>query len=186
VPAERNSVIPATLTIDDRRSGSSTNVANAVFYHLVRNGQELESPPLEIGRRSVRRWIARVDPESGAIGQALPELEVQWRPAQLIFVARGDGPFTLAFGDPQAKSAYSSPATLIPGYEAHAEDALPLAHLGSIERNPVASDRLPEWLAGVPPKRFALWTILVVAVAALGFMAWRLGKTMKHEEDPGE
>ena len=137
---------------------------------------DVESPPLEIGRRAARRWVARVDPDSGAVGQALPDLEVQWRPAQVVFVARGDGPFTLAFGDPQAKSAYQSPRTLIPGYESHAEDALPLAKAGDVERNLTAESRLPEWMAGVPPRRIALWTILVAAVAVLGVMAWRLKK----------
>ena len=179
LPAERNSVIPVTLEVEQgggrsSSSGSTAAVTRAVFYHLVRSGTEIELPPMEIGRRSARKWIARIDPDSGAVGQALPDLEVQWRPAQLIFVARGDGPFDLAFGSSQAGPAYSSPATLIPGYEAHAEDALPLAHLGAIERNPLASSRMPEWMAGVPPRRFALWTILVVAVAALGYMAWRL------------
>jgi len=91
-------------------------------------------------------------------------------------VALGDVPFTLAFGDPQAKSAYQSPRTLIPGYENHAEDALPLARAGDVERNLTAESRLPEWMAGVQPRRIALWTILVAAVAVLGVMAWRLKK----------
>ena len=174
LPAERNSVIPVTFMIGDRDAGTQRTVAHGVFYQLTRKGVEVESPPLEIGRHAARRWVARIDPESGAVGQALPDLEVQWRPAQIVFVARGDGPFTLAFGDPQAKSAYQAPKTLIPGYEDHAEDALPLAKLGGIERNITAESRLPEWMAGVPPRRIALWTILVVAVAGLGVMAWRL------------
>ena len=176
LPVERNSVIPATFTIGDRAAGTHREVASGVFYRLARNGADVESPPLEIGRRAARRWVARVDPDSGAVGQALPDLEVQWRPAQVVFVARGDGPFTLAFGDPQAKSAYQSPRTLIPGYESHAEDALPLAKAGDVERNLTAESRLPEWMAGVPPRRIALWTILVAAVAVLGVMAWRLKK----------
>jgi hypothetical protein len=179
IPAERNSVIPATFVIDEGRSGTAPVVASGVFYDLRRNGQEVESQPLEIGHRAARHWIARIDPNSGAVGEALPDLEVQWRPATLVFVARGAGPFTLAFGDSFAKPTYSSPATLIPSYESHSEDTLPLAKLGAIERNPLKSKRYPEWMAGVPPRRFALWTILVVAVAGLGFMAWRLGKQVK-------
>ena len=59
------------------------------------------------------------------------------------------------------------------------EDALPLAKLGGVEKTPGANRHYPEWMAGVPPRRFALWTILVAAVAALGFMAWRLSTQMK-------
>ena len=186
LPADRNAVIPVRFEAEQSRDGKRLQVASGVFYTLQRGGSVLESPPLEIGRHSARRWIARIDPESGAVGQALPDLEAQWRPAQLIFVARGDGPFMLAFGDTQAKAAYASPATLIPGYEAHMEDALPLAKLGVVEKTPAANRHYPEWMAGVPPRRFALWTILIAAVAALGFMAWRLSTQIKRTQETEE
>jgi hypothetical protein len=145
---------------------------------------EIESQPLDVGRRSGRRWIVSVDPQGGAVGGVLPDLEVQWRPAQLIFVARGDGPFKLAFGSSQAKPGFSQASTLIPGYKAHAEDALPQAKVRGIEYSKPSA--MPEWAQGVSTRKVVLWGILVIAVALLGFMAWRMRAQLRPEENPDE
>ena len=176
IPADANSVIAAALFVRDAAEGNPSWVAEATFYRLKRDGSEIESPPAHLRRRASRYWVVRTDPDKGGYGSALPQLEVQWRPAQVVFVARGEPPYTLAFGRSDAKSALLPVASLIPGYESHAESRLPLAAVGAVTRGAMPQDAYPAWLQDVPPRKLALWAVLVGAVALLGFMAWRLSR----------
>jgi hypothetical protein len=178
VPAEPNTIAPFTIeTRDTPAPGPSRRVTSATFYRLTREGAELESPPLEITPAAGRYWVMHLDPRSPGIGAAMPSLEVQWRPAQLVFVARGPGPYSLAFGDAQAKRAFLAVNELIPGYERRAELKLPEAAVGPVATR--AEDPLRRMLGDVSPRKVALWAVLVLAVAALAFMAWRLRGQMK-------
>lgn len=174
VPAEPNSVIPAAFFVRDAPDATPSWVAQATFYRLTREGGDIESPPSPIRLRAARHWIVRADPDKGGVGSTLPELEVHWRPAQVVFVARGDEPFSLAFGNREAKSALLPVSSLIPGYEPHAEMRLPEAIPGAVSRVRATASGWPAWLQDVPPRKLALWGVLVGAVLLLGFMAWRL------------
>jgi hypothetical protein len=174
VPAEANAVIAATLFVRDAPDATASWVAQATFYRLAREGGEVETPPAHIRRRAARYWIVRTDPEKGGYGATLPQLEVHWRAAQLVFVARGEGPYTLAFGNRQARSALLPIASVIPGYEAHAETKLPEASAAAVTHVRSARDDWPTWLQDISPRKLALWALLVGAVMLLAFMAWRL------------
>jgi hypothetical protein len=124
--------------------------------------------------------MARVDPRSGGIGSTPPKLEAQWRSAQVVFVARGPGPFRLAFGDPDAKAAWVSVSTLMPDYKRGDELKLPEATVGTIEGgSPRRVSFLPARVAEIAPRKLALWATLILAVAVLAFMAWRLHRQMR-------
>ncbi len=131
VPAEPNSVAAFTLLARDTTGGDWRAVRTAVFYRLTRDGVEVESGPVEIGRTPAREWMVRVDPQSGGIGAAPPVLEARWRRDEVVFVARGEAPFRLAFGDPDAKPAWVSVASLVPGYKRGDEAKLSEAAVGA-------------------------------------------------------
>jgi hypothetical protein len=40
---------------------------------------------------------------------------------------------------------------------------------------------LPAPLAALGPRKLALWAVLILAVAVLGFMAWRLHRQVRSE-----
>jgi hypothetical protein len=178
---EMNSVAPfAILARDDPAKDAARPVTNATFYRLMRQGVELESPKVEIGRQSARYWVARLDPNSPPPGGGVPTLEVEWRPGQLVYVARGDAPFTLAFGNAEAKRVMLEPNQLIPGYERLEELRLPQAQVGAVN---AAAPPSPAWWRSVvgdtPPKKIVLWIVLVVAVIALALMALKLSKQVQ-------
>jgi len=120
----------------------------------------------------------QLDPRSPALG-APPSLELQWRPAEVVFVARGEGTFALAFGNPEAKPAALSVPQLVPGYERNAEAKLPEAKVGEVRTGERSNEFLRSVTSGTNPKKIALWSILVLGVAVLGFMAWRLSSQMR-------
>src|SRR6185503_17818121 len=114
------------------------------------------------GWSAARYWMARVDPRAGGVGSTPPALEVQWRSAQVIFAARGPGPFRLAFGNPEARPVWASPANLMPGYHRGDELRLPEASVGPVEGAPPAAPSvLPAFVAEVGARKIALWSILV-------------------------
>ncbi|MGE5615356.1 MAG: DUF3999 domain-containing protein [Bacillota bacterium] len=145
-------------------------VATGTFHRLVRDGSETQSSSLEIPRWSARYWKlhALAKPAAGA-DSAAPSLEVQWRPAQVVFVAKGEPPYSLVFGDKQASSTALPITGIVPGYEKHAEEKFPAATVGLVK----TSEARASW-RDIEPRRLALWTVLVGGVLALGFMAWRL------------
>jgi len=159
-------------------------VTTATVYRLVRDGDELTSPDIEVNAASDRYWRARVDQRGGGIGVGLLGLTAGWVPHRLVFAARGAGPFQLAYGSREAKSAAFPISTLIPGYQgeedlARAETA-PALVIGGAQ---TVSE--PQRLGGdavtrerVDWKRWTLWASLVLGVAVLGWMALRLGRQM--------
>ena len=177
---ETNSVAPFTLLARDDPAKEGRQVTSATFYRLVRDSVEIESPAVEIGRVSARYWVARLDPRSPPPGGGPPTLEVQWRPAQVVFVARGDAPFTLAFGNPESKPSVLGVSQLIPGYERQAELKLPQAQLGEVKSGEIRGDWLRAITGDANPRKLALWTVLVIAVIALAWMALRLSRQLKE------
>jgi len=179
VPAEPNSVASFAILARDPPETEWRRVTSAVFYRLERDGTQVESGAVDVGRHPAREWMARVDPRSGGIGSMPPKLEAQWRATQVVFAARGPGPFHLAFGDPEAKPAWVGVSTLIPGYKRGDELKLPEASVGAVEGGPPRASFLPARLAAIGARKLALWATLLVAVAALVFMAWRLHRQMR-------
>lgn len=149
-------------------------------YRLQRNGQLLEAPPHVLEAVPARHWRFTLDeriaaPESG------PEVSLAWVAPQLLFAARGAGPFRLVFGAEQAPAVALERAALIPGYRPGDEFGLPHARLGPVVERPVAApgwiDRLRASLAG-SPRQWVLWAALALAVALLAGLAWRLARDL--------
>lgn len=183
---ETNSVAPVTVATREGDSGEWRHVTSATFYRLVRDGVELQSPSVEIGRRPARHWSIQLDARSPGLGNAAPSLEVQWRPAQVVFVARGDAPFSLAFGNPDARRGVLAVSELIPGYEPRAEMKLAEARLGEVRSVARSGDWLRRLTGDTSPRKLALWAILLMGVAALAWMAWQLQRQLKERKAPGD
>ncbi len=173
--SEANAVAPVEIAArnDDREW---RQVGSATFYRLTRGGAEVRSPALEISPYPARYWMVRFDPKAGAPAEA-PRLEAGFRPREVVFAARGEGPYQLAFGREEAKRADLPLGTLIPDYKRDAEYQLPKAKVAAIGANPPAGWSLAQMLRGERGKKTLLWVVLVGGVAVLGFMAWRLLKS---------
>lgn len=170
----QNSVAPFDVSSREGESGPWQRVTSATFYRLVREGAEIQSPLVAVGRRGARYWSIQLDPRSPGIGDAPPSLEVEWRPAQVVFVTRGEAPYTLAFGNPDAKRAVLAVSEIMPGYERQAELKLPEAKLGAVSAQAAATDGWRSIMGDTSPRKALLWAILIVAVLVMGAMAWRL------------
>jgi hypothetical protein len=68
-----------------------------VVYRLTTAGKEQTSGPVELQGASVREVKIEADAKTPGFASA-PDIVLQFEPAQLVFLASGQGPFTLAAG----------------------------------------------------------------------------------------
>jgi hypothetical protein len=128
----------------------------------------------------------RLQPVGGMaqLGPQPPSIRVAGRAASLVFLARGPGPFQLAWG--LATPGVALPlAELMPGRRV--DDPLPdsTASLAPVAPSVPAPSPPPSAAATpVPPSshKLWLWSALVAALALLGFMAWSLLRPATQKE----
>ena len=179
---EPNTVAPSYIVTYDTDLESPPQPAGAAsFFRLTRDNAETFSPAIEIGRRNARFIGIQLDPSFPGLGSAWPSLEVQWRPAQVVFVTRGQGPFTLAWGDPEAKAGWTPVSSLMPSYKVRDELKLPAAGVSEVKSAGPPRGDWPSWAARMGPKKLALWGVLLSAVAVLAAIAWLLYGQMKSQ-----
>jgi hypothetical protein len=105
----------------------------------------------------------------------VPRGVVTWAPEEIIFLARGEGPWTLRYGNPGA--APLSEASLDPASLSHGEEelsrALPTGEGGYEKRSsppPAENHGYGQWI---------LWGILFLGVAVLSILALSIAGSMK-------
>jgi hypothetical protein len=170
---ERNTVVAVQLLSRMRPQDPWRRVAGAEFYRVNNGDAELHNDPIDIATDADRYWLARMSAPNG-VGAAQPlRLQVAWRPAELTFLARGAGPYLLAYGSSIAPDAESNLRSI------PASVAVLPASLGD-ERVLGGRSRLIEPPTAFPWKRVSLWTVLTLCVVVLAVMAYRLSKEMNR------
>jgi hypothetical protein len=175
---EVNAVVPGELFGRATREQPWRPVATLVAYRLRQEGGEASAAPTPVFGSGLRYWLLRIDPKSGGFGRGQPRLRAGWAPQEIVFAARGAGPFTIAYGNPSAPSSALPITTLVPGYGSNPADPLAAAGIA----RPEASTPLggPARLRPAHDlRRASLWGVLVLGVVVLAWMAWRLSKQMQ-------
>ena len=139
------------------------------FYRLRSDGEELRNGPVPVELNTDRHWLLRADSKGGGLGSAVPRLVVEWVPHTVVFVARGVGPFFIAYGSATAEPSSVSLA-MLPKNVSIASAALSEPELSG------GDDRLR-----APPTPYAwkttlLWAVLIAGAALLAWMAYRLSR----------
>ena len=178
-------LVPMRVLARQQREQPWTPLGRHVVFSLTQDGRTQTSPPLELGQAAWREW--RVEADAASPGFAAPPQVTAWlAPVQLVFVASGPPPFTLAAGRADAPAASLPLPSLMPGYEPGAQARLPAAALAAPTPQPAA---VPTTAPGAQHdmKRWTLWAILLLGVLALGGMAWalvrQLGKSPAGAKD---
>ncbi|MBJ7310298.1 DUF3999 family protein [Rugamonas sp. CCM 8940] len=160
-------------------------VASATFYRLVQAGQVRASGELDVAPRHTLQWAAR----GKGIAGLKPVLRLAWEPATLIFLASGAPPYTLAVGRDKAAAAARELGQVAPGFSSAELQTLETASAGPAQQRQAgagaaADDAVAQAGAAARRRLWVLWGVLLLGVAVLGLMVWRLLKpaTTKKEE----
>lgn len=168
---EPNSIINVEFLSRSEARDPWHHVASGGIYRLQGADGDLRNAPVSIGINTDRFWLLRAPPMKSAFGNGIPQLVVQWRAPELVFLARGAAPFTLAYGSGSAIGAATSFAAL-PTTVSTLRASLAAPHaLGGDDRLQPGSK--------FPSKNGLLWLVLAAAVVLLAGMALRLAKDLK-------
>ncbi len=140
------------------------------FYQVSINGSSVTSDPVRYASPYHRFWRVELLSEEAAT----PSLRIGWLPDELVFLMQGNPPFTLAYGQADISGRQWPINDLLARLETAQDfDLLPLATL----REPEilgGSTRLIAKPAPIDWQTIILWLILVIGVAVIGALAYRV------------
>lgn len=166
---ESNSVLEVELLSRARTTDAWRLVSQGRFYRVNTGSSERKNQPIAIPAGSDRFWLIRQTQPAGPIGDV--KLQAMWNARDLVFLARGTGPFLLAYGSASAGPSSVALESLTDGVTvASAETGRPYV-LGGAER-------LRSRPGTVPWRMAALWTALGLGVLLLAWMAYRLSREL--------
>jgi len=113
-PPQTNTFVSITLSSRPSEKAPWRQRQNSLLYNLQIEGETVATPDLSFPAVSDRYWRLTVNPNGGGFGEGLPQIDIGWKPHTLLFVARGGGPFTLAYGNALFSPPSGSPPLLIP------------------------------------------------------------------------
>ncbi len=174
--SQNNTVVPVTVLA---RAGNERDwriIGSHVAYRLVQSNGEFENPDLPVN--ASQQLMLRFDTRGGGLGSGTPMLEIGWVPHTLVFAARGSGPFVLAYGNAQARTAAYPIASLVPGYSEREVEATRELIGNATLGVPAQSGGDARLRPQTDFRRWILWSVLGIAVVLLGTMAYRLWRQM--------
>lgn len=172
-----NTVAPVEILAHGKPGESWQPLVRTVAYRIHSDRGEVNSPDIVVPPVPGRRLLLRFDAQGGGIGMGTPSVEIGWVPHELVFAARGAAPFQIAYGNVKAQYAAYPIESLIPGYRRPPESpSIPIVPASTGE--PVTHAGAPALRQPLDIKRWTLWGSLLLGVAALGVMAWRLSRQM--------
>jgi hypothetical protein len=176
-----NTIVQASLHSRNRENDPWQRRTTGLFYQLTREGISLTSPELATPLCGDRYWLLRL--EQGSLGQGAPELELGWQPHTLTLLARGQGPFLLAFGSGRVTTGEATAGLLsqLAAQTGGSSRPLPAALGGQRTLGGMKA------LTTSPPadwNTWLLWGCLLLGVLLLAWMAWRLYQQLDRPKTP--
>ncbi|WP_347903338.1 DUF3999 domain-containing protein [Pseudomonas purpurea] len=171
--SQANSLAPVTLSTRRESSQPWQPAGGGLLYRLTQNGQDVLQNELQLYGQVVRELKLTVDERGGGLGTQTPDLRFAVRSTQLVFLARGAGPYTLALGSATAGASQLPLSTLIPDYS-----ATRMAELGQARVEDggkvLQTGAVTQVDGGLDWKKIGLWAVLLLGVLGLAAMALSL------------
>ncbi|GMQ91421.1 MAG: DUF3999 domain-containing protein [Gammaproteobacteria bacterium] len=178
--AQRNTLVSASLYSRSRVTDEWQLRTGGLLYDLQINGDALKNPRFQVRPLTHRYWKLKVEQKEGGLGKGMPQLRVGWLPQQLVFIARGEAPFRLAYGSvrPHVQGADFQVDRLINQFSGKDKLGMKQATIGNpVElAGPIALK--PAWAETVAWKKWLLWGVLGLGVLLLAWMAISLMRQM--------
>nr|WP_281459754.1 DUF3999 domain-containing protein [Pseudomonas sp. P13] len=171
--SQANSLAPVTLAGRRESSQPWQSLGSGLLYRLTQNGQDVLQNQLQLSGQTVQQLKLTVDERGGGLGAQAPALRFAVRPTQVVFLARGEGPYSLALGNATAKAASLPLATLVPDYKPSRLATLGTATLSGAATSTPVTAATPATIE-TNWKKIGLWAVLLISVLVLAGMALSL------------
>ncbi|WP_373990183.1 DUF3999 family protein [Duganella sp. BuS-21] len=152
---------------------------NATFYRITQGQQVRGSGDLDVSPVHAAQWVLRTAKPAAV----KPQLRLNWQPGTLVWLGNGNGPYQLAVGRPRAAPAASSIEQVAPGFTEAELQKLEYATVGPVraQEGSAGRDSAADQAATASAQQrlMALWGVLLLGVAVLGFMVWRLVRSSR-------
>lgn len=176
-PVNIQRLVPASERRGHRHRSEAywETLSRTVLYRLQSPQGEIRSPDIELFRFPEARLRLVADARAGGIGAEPPSLQVGFVPHVLVFLARGEGPFVLAWGADAVSSGELPVSTLLPGYEGVHKLKAGIATL-SLSAGATTATAAPAGSKGAdkvaePSSKWILWSVMIVGLLVLASMA---------------
>ncbi len=176
---QANSMAQALLESRSDPTHAWQRRTSGLFYRIDMADSRLTSDPQTVTATMDRYWRLTVDASDSTIGQVTPRLEIGYRPHDLFFIARGSGPFTLAYGGAGVEPLAVNVAALFDGIGRQRGNDL--EHWLTPDREQMVlggPQRLSPPPKPLPMRRIILWSVLLAGVLVVAAMAWRLARRL--------
>lgn len=179
---ENNTVVNAKVFSRGNETKPWQYRGSALLYRLSVDGVNIQQSELTVNTSRDNNWKLQIDQQGGGIGSGLPEIELAWQPQQLVFVARGEPPYKLAWGSAQVIPVTQNASRLLVGAGEDGNNAM-LSKAGWLEASvmPVNLTALESPEKPINWRQGLLWAVLIIAAAILIWMAVRLMNKMSAE-----
>jgi len=173
-----NTLAPAQLFVRSNDKQPWRRVSNTVLYRLASQGGESLSPDIDLGGEMISEMQLKLDTRAGGVGDKPLQVKIAVKPQQLVFLARGNGPFALVWGLAGANASALPLSTLVPAYRY--QNGLPgnQASLATDEQNPIpvraGNNADNEPIDPALMHKWILWGVLVAGAVLLLLMAMKL------------
>lgn len=171
---QANSLAPVTLSGRRESSLPWQTLSSGLLYRLTQNGQDVVQNQLQLPGHVVQQLKLTVDERGGGLGAQAPTVRYAVRSTQVVFLARGAGPYTLALGSATAKAASLPLSTLIPDYSPKRLATLGQAKVDGAAVMTSQASAVTPIVPGTNWKKIGLWAVLLLGVAGLAGMAFSL------------
>ncbi len=167
-------VMPARLQGRSRVDEPWRDLGAAVFYRLERDAETSTSPPLAL-HASVRYLRVLPDARAAVLQPEQVQLVVQAQLASVVFATQGQAPFALQAGASNATVSALPVATLVPALDDERKrfgraTLGPWSEVAAVAQAQEAQKKMAKL------RPLLLWAVLVIGVALLGTMVWRLAR----------
>ncbi|HLQ27347.1 MAG TPA: DUF3999 domain-containing protein [Acidiferrobacterales bacterium] len=179
VALQPNTVVTATLQSRPDAKVDWRVRYQGVFYNLQVNGVTVTNDPVDILTTTDRYW--RLAMKTDNTDHTAPQLQLGWLPDELTFVARGEGPYLLAYGSAAVGPSDQPVDNLLNALDRQNIKVIPAAAAVGTPLTLGGEDRLIPGRATLPWRRLLFWAILIIGVLGLGGMALGLHRQMNKD-----
>ncbi len=176
----KNTPKKTTLMKNTSQKNKPAEQWRGLVYNFDYQDTTLYNSIINIRETGDRYWLLTVD-KSETMPANLPDIEFGWQPHRLTFLARGNGPFQLAYGSVDAPRPDFKVEPLLHEYRQGSKKI----KTGRVTLGPqhllAGIDRLLPAPPALPWKKYILWACLFAGVLAIGWMSVTLYRQLQAE-----